>query len=39
LINHDLKTIEDIQDAFESGAFDKCPKFIEDASKILDKFL
>jgi len=39
LINHDLKTPEDIQHAFETGAFDKCPKFVEDTSTILDKLL
>lgn len=36
LIKHDLITPEDIQDAFETGAFEKCPKFVEDTSKILE---
>jgi C_GCAxxG_C_C family probable redox protein len=39
LLNHSLKTNADIQHALESGAFDKCPKYVEDTSKILDKLL
>ena len=39
LINHDLHTDEDIDHAFKTGAFDNCPKFIEDITEILDKLL
>ena len=39
LINHELKTCEDIQKAFENKAFDNCPKFVENTSKILDQLL
>ncbi len=39
LINHDLLTEEDLKQAFKTGAFDKCTKYVEDAAKILDKIL
>ena len=39
LIHHDLLTDEDIKMAFKKGAFDNCPKFVEDVTKILDKLL
>lgn len=39
LIKHDLLTDEDIKHAFATGAFDNCPKFVEDVTKILDKLL
>jgi hypothetical protein len=39
LINHDLITDEDVKQAFKSGAFDKCPKFVEDAAMLLAKLL
>ncbi|MHA1934606.1 MAG: C-GCAxxG-C-C family protein [Candidatus Thorarchaeota archaeon] len=37
LINHDLITDEDVKQAFKNGAFDNCPKFVQDVTKILDK--
>ena len=39
LIKHDLLTDEDVKHAFATGAFDNCPKFVEDVTKILDKLL
>ncbi|MHA1138181.1 MAG: C-GCAxxG-C-C family protein [Candidatus Thorarchaeota archaeon] len=39
LINHDLLTEEDVQQAFKTGAFDNCTKYVEDVTKILDKLL
>ncbi|TFH09504.1 MAG: C_GCAxxG_C_C family protein, partial [Candidatus Thorarchaeota archaeon] len=39
LINHDLLTDEDVQQAFKTGAFANCPKYVEDVGKILDKML
>jgi C_GCAxxG_C_C family probable redox protein len=39
LINHDLLTDADIKHAFENGSFNNCPKFVEDASMILEKLL
>lgn len=39
LIDHDSIGDMDIKAAFESGAFDKCVKYVEDASKILEKLL
>ncbi|MHA1576495.1 MAG: C-GCAxxG-C-C family protein [Candidatus Thorarchaeota archaeon] len=39
LINHDLLTEEDLQQAFKTGAFDNCTKYVEDVTKILDKLL
>ena len=39
LIKHDLLTEEDLQQAFKTGAFDNCTKYVEDATKILDKLL
>jgi C_GCAxxG_C_C family probable redox protein len=39
LINHDLNTDEDIDHAFKTGAFDDCPKFVEDITVILDRLL
>ena len=39
LINHDLITEADLKHAFETGAFDKCEKYVEDAAIILEKLL
>ena len=39
LINHDLVTDEDVKQAFATGAFNNCPKFVEDAAMILEKEL
>lgn len=39
LIDHDLITEEDVQQAFKTGSFDNCPKFVEDVSMLLDKLL
>jgi len=39
LINHDLLTEEDLQQAFKTGAFDNCPKYVEDVPVIMDKLL
>ncbi len=39
LIKHDLITEENIKQAFETGAFSNCPKFVEDVTVILDKLL
>ena len=39
LIEHDLVTVEDVEKAFKTGAFDNCPKFVEDAVGILEKLL
>ncbi len=36
LINHDLTTDEQIKQAFATGAFDNCPKYIEDVTKLMD---
>ena len=37
LIDHDLLTVENIQHAFKTGAFNNCPKFVKDAAEILEK--
>lgn len=39
LINHDLITEADLKNAYETGAFKNCGKFVEDAAIILDKLL
>ncbi|MFX0115403.1 MAG: C-GCAxxG-C-C family protein [Candidatus Hodarchaeota archaeon] len=39
LINHDLITDEDVKRAFKKGAFNSCPKFVEDVSMMLEKLL
>ncbi|MFX1517067.1 MAG: C-GCAxxG-C-C family protein [Promethearchaeota archaeon] len=39
LINHDLITNNDVEQAFEKGVFDNCPKFVEDVSIILEKLI
>ena len=39
LINHDLITEEDIKQAYAKGSFNNCPKFVEDASLILENLL
>ncbi len=39
LINHDLITDEDVQQAFKNGSFNNCPKFVEDVSMMLEKLL
>jgi len=39
LINQDLITDDDVQKAFKTGAFDNCPKLVEDASVLLERLL
>lgn len=39
LIKHDLITDEDVKQAFETGAFQNCTKFVEDAAMLLEKLL
>ncbi|MFQ5976791.1 MAG: C-GCAxxG-C-C family protein [Candidatus Heimdallarchaeota archaeon] len=39
LIDHDLLTVEDVQNAFKTGAFKNCPQFVKDAAEILEKIL
>ena len=39
LINHDLITAEDLKQAFETGAFKNCTKYVEDAAVIMDSLL
>ena len=39
LINHDLNTPEDIQDAFAKGSFNNCTTFVKDTGTILDTLL
>ncbi|OLS22285.1 MAG: hypothetical protein HeimC3_31620 [Candidatus Heimdallarchaeota archaeon LC_3] len=39
LINHDLITDEDVKLAFQNESFNNCPKFVEDASMMLEKLL
>ncbi len=39
LIKHDLLTDEDVKHAFEVGAFNDCPKFVEDVGKLLEGHL
>lgn len=39
LINHDLLTDEDVKQAFKKGSFINCPKFVEDVSIMLERFL
>ncbi|MGY5880408.1 MAG: C-GCAxxG-C-C family protein [Candidatus Thorarchaeota archaeon] len=39
LINHDLITEEDVKQAFATGAFNNCAKYVEDVTMILDKLL
>ena len=39
LINNDLVTDEDIKQAFKKGAFNNCPKYVEDTLVILEKLL
>ena len=39
LINQDLITDEDVQQAFKTGAFNNCPTFVEDAALMLEKML
>ncbi len=36
LIDHDLTTDEQIKQAFATGVFDNCPKYIEDVTKLMD---
>ncbi len=36
LIDHDLTTDEQIKQAFATGAFDNCPKYVEDVTKLMD---
>jgi C_GCAxxG_C_C family probable redox protein len=38
-IDHDLFTDEDVKHAFQTGAFNNCDKFVEDAALLLDKLL
>lgn len=39
LINQDLITDEDLQQAFKNGSFKNCPKYVEDVALMLDKLL
>ncbi len=41
LIEYDLTTItpSEIEEAFKKGTFNKCPKFVEDVSMILEKMI
>jgi C_GCAxxG_C_C family probable redox protein len=39
LIDHDLITDEDVQKAYKTRAFDNCPKYVEDATVLLEKLL
>jgi C_GCAxxG_C_C family probable redox protein len=39
LIDHDLYTAEDIEQAFKTDAFKNCPKYVRDAAEILEKIL
>ena len=39
LITHVLITEKDLKQAFETGAFKDCPKYVEDVALILEKFL
>ncbi|MHA1958626.1 MAG: C-GCAxxG-C-C family protein [Candidatus Thorarchaeota archaeon] len=39
LINHDLVTDEDVKQAFATGSFDSCPKFVDDVCMLMDKLL
>ena len=39
LINHDLITEEDVKQAFKTGAFNNCSKYVEDVSLILERLL
>ena len=39
LINHDLGADELTKHAFETGAFDKCPKYVEDVAEILETLI
>jgi C_GCAxxG_C_C family probable redox protein len=39
LINRDLITDEDVKQAFKEGAFNNCPKFVDDVSLMLEKRL
>ncbi len=39
LINQDLITEEDVKQAFENGSFNNCPKFVVDASTMLERLL
>ncbi|UCE10518.1 MAG: C_GCAxxG_C_C family protein [Candidatus Thorarchaeota archaeon] len=39
LINHDLISDEDVSQAFKTGAFDNCSKYVEDTSELLEKLL
>ncbi|MHA2251008.1 MAG: hypothetical protein ACXAD7_11635 [Candidatus Kariarchaeaceae archaeon] len=38
-MDHDLLTAEDLEDAFKTGAFNNCPKFVKDAAEILEQVL
>jgi len=39
LIDHDLITEEDLKKAFESDAFKKCMKYVDDAARLLNKYI
>ncbi len=39
LINHELKTAEDLDHAYKTGVFNNCPKFVMDAAEILEKMI
>ena len=39
LINQAIITDEELKQAFENGSFNNCPKFVKDASMIVEKLL
>jgi len=39
LIDHDLMTEEDLKKAFESDAFKKCMKYVDDTARLLNKYI
>jgi C_GCAxxG_C_C family probable redox protein len=39
LINYDLITDQDFKQAFEAGAFSKCPQYVEDVAEFMEKLI
>ncbi len=39
LIKYDLAAAENLKEAFEKGAFDNCPKYVEDVAEILETLI
>jgi len=39
LIDVDFTTKEELMKAYESGAFNKCMKYVDDAARLLDKYI